>query len=145
MAVIQSKTKDWDKTAEKLEQDFFTIPENTKYQMAKEGYRLEDLEEAEKLSVQTGRKAMDLAKAKGKASEDKKWSEVVKDSEILTTEEQLGLTKEQSKQLKDRKLSREERIDVAILLLNQTFTFDEVTEELDAGKTVEELVKQDIH
>ena len=113
--------------------------------MAKEGYRLEDLEEAEKLSVQTGRKAMDLAKAKGKASEDKKWSEVVKDSEILTTEEQLGLTKEQSKQLKDRKLSREERIDVAILLLNQTFTFDEVTEELDAGKTVEELGKQDIH
>lgn len=67
------------------------------------------------------------------------------DSEILTTEEQLGLTKEQSKQLKDRKLSREERIDVAILLLNRTFTFDEVTEELDAGKTVEELVKQDIH
>ena len=117
----------------------------SKYQMAKEGYRLEDLEEAEKLSVQTGRKAMDLAKAKGKASEDKKWSEVVKDSEILTTEEQLGLTKEQSKQLKDRKLSREERIDVAILLLNQTFTFDEVTEELDAGKTVEELGKQDIH
>lgn len=145
MAVIQSKTKDWDKTAEKLEQDFFTIPENTKYQMAKEGYCLEDLEEAEKLSVQTGRKAMDLAKAKGKASEDKKWSEVVKDSEILTTEEQLGLTKEQSKRLKDRKLSREERIDVAILLLNRTFTFDEVTEELDAGKTVEELVKQDIH
>lgn len=131
--------------SEKLEQDFFTIPENTKYQMAKEGYCLEDLEEAEKLSVQTGRKAMDLAKAKGKASEDKKWSEVVKDSEILTTEEQLGLTKEQSKQLKDRKLSREERIDVAILLLNRTFTFDEVTEELDAGKTVEELVKQDIH
>ena len=145
VAVIQSKTKDWDKTAEKLEQDFFTIPENTKYQMAKEGYCLEDLEEAEKLSVQTGRKAMDLAKAKGKASEDKKWSEVVKDSEILTTEEQLGLTKEQSKRLKDRKLSREERIDVAILLLNRTFTFDEVTEELDAGKTVEELVKQDIH
>ena len=69
----------------------------------------------------------------------------MKDSEILTTEEQLGLTKEQSKQLKDRKLSREERIDVAILLLNRTFTFDEVTEELDAGKTVEELVKQDIH
>ena len=30
VAVIQSKTKDWDKTAEKLEQDFFTIPENTK-------------------------------------------------------------------------------------------------------------------
>ena len=125
--------------------NFFTIPENTKYQMAKEGYCLEDLEEAEKLSVQTGRKAMDLAKAKGKASEDKKWSEVVKDSEILTTEEQLGLTKEQSKRLKDRKLSREERIDVAILLLNRTFTFDEVTEELDAGKTVEELVKQDIY
>lgn len=145
VAVIQSKTKDWDKTAEKLEQDFFTIPENTKYQMAKEGYRLEDLEEAEKLSVQTGRKAMDLAKAKGKASANKKWSEVVKDSEILTTEEQLGLTKEQSKQLKDRKLSREERIDVAILLLNRTFTFDEVTEELDAGKTVEELGKQDIN
>ena len=108
-------------------------------------YAKKDLEEAEKLSVQTGRKAMDLAKAKGKASEDKKWSEVVKDSEFLTTEEQLGLTKEQSKRLKDRKLSREERIDVAILLLNRTFTFDEVTEELDAGKTVEELVKQDIH
>ena len=58
--------KDWEQTGRKLEQDFFTIPENTKYQMEQEGYSLDDLEQAEKLSVKTGRKAIELAKAKGK-------------------------------------------------------------------------------
>ena len=57
---------DGEQTGRKLEQDFFTIPENTKYQMEQEGYSLDDLEQAEKLSVKTGRKAIELAKAKGK-------------------------------------------------------------------------------
>ena len=139
VAKIQIETKDWEQTGRELEQAFFTIPENTKYQMAKEGYSLDDLEQAEKLSVQTGRKAIELARAKGKASENKSWSEVVKDSEILSTEEQLGLTKEQIQQLKDKSLNKEERMEVAVLLLNETYTFEEVLEKLDAGKTVEEL------
>lgn len=95
----QKKTGDWEKTAKELETAFFTIPENEKYQMAKQGYAPEDLEEAERLSTKTGRKAIELAKAKGKAADRRKWSQVVKDSEILTTEEQLGLTKEQVKAL----------------------------------------------
>jgi hypothetical protein len=78
------------------------------------------------LSIQTGRKAIELARAKGKASENKSWSEVVKDSEILSTEEQLGLSKEQIQQLKDKSLSKEERMEVAVLLLNETYTFEEV-------------------
>ena len=66
VAKIQAETNDWEQTGRKLEQDFFTIPENTKYQMEQEGYSLDDLEQAEKLSVKTGRKAIELAKAKGK-------------------------------------------------------------------------------
>lgn len=139
VAEKQVKTKDWEKTAKELEKAFFTIPENKKYQMEKEGYALEDLQEAERLSAKTGRKAMELAKAKGKASDNRKWSDIVKDSEILTTEEQLGLTKEQIQKLKDKSLEKEERVEVAILLLNASDTFDEVMKELDAGKTVEEL------
>lgn len=141
VAEQQMKTKDWEKTAKKLEKVFFMIPENEKYQMEKEGYSLEDLQEAERLSVKTGRKAMELAKAKGKISDKRKWSEVVKDSEILTTEEQLGLTKEQVQRLEEKSLDKEERVEVAILLMNETYTFDEVIQELDAGKTVEELKK----
>ena len=142
VAKIQVETKDWEKTGQDLEQEFFTIPENTKYQMEKEGYSLDDLEQAEKLSVKTGRKAIELAKAKGKASDNRKWSDVVKDSEILSTEEQLGLSQEQTQQLKDRSLSKEERLDVAILLLNETYTFEVVLEQLDAGKTLEDLTQQ---
>lgn len=141
VAEQQVKTKDWEKTAKELEKDFFTISENEKYQMEKDGYSLEDLQEAERLSVKTGRKAIELAKAKGKVSDKRKWSEVVKDSEILTTEEQLGLTKEQKQKLEDKSLNQEERVEVAILLMNETYTFDEVIQELDAGKTVEELKK----
>ena len=141
VAKIQAETKDWEQTGRKLEQDFFTIPENTKYQMEQEGYSLDDLEQAEKLSVKTGRKAIELAKEKGKTSENRQWSDVVKDSEILSTEEQLGLSKEQIQQLKDKSLSKEERIEVAVLLLNETYSFGEVLKELDAGKTVEELEK----
>ena len=143
VAKIQAETKDWEKTGRKLEQDFFTIPENTKYQMEQEGYSLDDLEQAEKLSVKTGRKAIELAKAKGKTSENRQWSDVVKDSEILSTEEQLGLSKEQIQQLKDKSLSKAGRIEVAVLLLNETYTFKEVLEQLDAGKTVKELTKQE--
>ena len=141
VAKIQAETKDWEQTGRKLEQDFFTIPENTKYQMEQEGYSLDDLEQAEKLSVKTGRKAIELAKEKGKTSENRQWSDVVKDSEILSTEEQLGLSNEQIQQLKDKSLSKEERIEVAVLLLNETYSFGEVLKELDAGKTVEELEK----
>lgn len=141
IAEKQVKTKDWEKTAKELEKEFFTIPENKKYQMGEEGYALEDLQEAEKLSAKTGIKAMELAKAKGKFSDNRKWSDIVKDSEILTTEEQLGLTKEQVKKLEDKSLEKEDRVEVAILLMNGTYTFDEMMKELDKGKTVEELKK----
>ena len=143
VAEQQIKTKDWEQTAKELEKVFFTIPENKKYQMEKEGYALEDLQEAERLSAKTGKKAMDLAKAKGKASDNRKWSDIVKDREILTTEEQLGLTKEQIQKLEEKSLEKEERVEVAILLMNGTYTFDEVMKELDAGKTVEDLKKRD--
>ena len=63
VARIQKKTNDWEKTNKQLEKQFFTIDENIKYEMQKEGYRLEDLEKAEKLSVQTGKKAMELIRA----------------------------------------------------------------------------------
>ena len=143
VAKIQAETNDWEQTGRKLEQDFFTIPENTKYQMEQEGYSLDDLEQAEKLSVKTGRKAIELAKEKGKTSENRQWFDVVKDSEILSTEEQLGLSKEQIQQLKDKSLSKAGRIEVAVLLLNETYTFKEVLEQLDTGKTVKELTKQE--
>lgn len=142
VAEQQAKTKDWEKTAKELEKAFFTIPENEKYQLEKDGYALEDLQEAERLSAKTGRKAMELAKAKGKVSDNRKWSEVVRDSEIFTTEEQLGLTKEQIQKLEDKSLDKEERVEVAILLMNETYTFDEVIQKLDAGTTVDELKKQ---
>lgn len=141
VAKIQIETNDWEKTNRELEREFFTIPENTKYQMEKEGYSLDDLEQAEKLSVKTGRKAIELARAKGKASENRKWSDVVKDKEILSTEEQLGLSRKQIKRLKDRSLNKEERLDVAILLLNETYTFEEVLEQLDDGKSVEDFMQ----
>ena len=86
VARIQKKTNDWEKTNKQLEKEFFTIDENIKYQMQKEGYRLEDLEKAEKLSVQTGKKAMELIRAKGKASDIRKWSVVVKKEELLAAE-----------------------------------------------------------
>ena len=68
---------------------------------------------------------------------------MVKDREILSTEEQLGLSKEQIQKLKDKSLSKAGRIEVAVLLLNETYTFKEVLEQLDAGKTVKELTKQE--
>ncbi|MDE6635596.1 MAG: hypothetical protein K2K09_03195, partial [Lachnospiraceae bacterium] len=76
---------------------------------------------------------------KVKSSDNREGSEVVKDSEILTTEEQLGLTKEQVQELENKSLEKDERVQVAILLMNGTYTFDEVIKELDSGKTVQEL------
>ena len=142
VAEQQKKAGDWEKTAKELEKLFFTISENKKYQMEKEGYALEDLQEAERLSVKTGRKAMELAEAKGKVWDHRKWSDIVKDSEILSTEEQLGLTKEQVQKFEDMSLEKENRVQVAVLLLNEMYTFDEVIEELGEGKTVEELKKK---
>ena len=139
VAVIRKETGDWDETGKRLDEMFFTIPENTKYQMEQEGYSLGDMKKAEELSARTGRKAMELLLAKGKASEKKDWSDIVKDSEILTTEEQLGLSKEQIQQLKDRSVKKKERVEVALLLLNKTCTFDEVLKSLDEGKTLDEI------
>lgn len=82
VAGLYIKTNDWEQTGKQLEKEFFTIPENTKYQMAKDGYSLDDIEEAEKLSVKTGIRAMELIQAKGKASDNKSWEEVKKEKGI---------------------------------------------------------------
>ena len=83
---VENVSRIYQKTNKQLEKQFFTIDENIKYQMQKEGYRLEDLEKAEKLSVQTGKKAMELIRAKGKASDNRKWSDVVKKEELQAAE-----------------------------------------------------------
>ena len=49
-------------------------------------FAMDDLEKAEKLSVQTGKKAMELIRAKGKASDNRKWSDVVKKEELQAAE-----------------------------------------------------------
>lgn len=83
VAALYVQTKDWEKTGETLEKKFFTIPENTKYQMEEDGYSPEDMEEAEKLSAQTGIRASELILAKGKASDVKSWEEVKKEKGIV--------------------------------------------------------------
>ena len=139
VAKIYVTAKDWDKTAKELEKKFFTIDENVKYQMTKEGYSLDDLEEAEKLSTQTGRKAMELIKAKGKIEDNRKWSDVVSESEILTVEGQLGLTKKQIQTLKDMSVIESDRVDIAIMILNGKCSFEEVVSMLKKGMSVEEI------
>lgn len=87
VAAIQVSTGDWEKTWKELEKGFFTISENRKYQMEQEGYSIEDLEEAEKLSASSGIKAAELIEAKGKADDGKSWEEVKKEKGI---EEEQG-------------------------------------------------------
>lgn len=139
VAKIYVETTDWEKTAKELEKEFFTIDENIKYQMTKEGYSLDDLEEAEKLSTQTGRKAMELIKAKGKIKDKREWSDVVSESEILTVEGQLGLTKEQIQTLKDMSVKENDRVDIAVMILNEKYSFEEVESMLKKGMSVEKI------
>lgn len=82
VAALYIQTNDWEQTGETLEKQFFTIPENTKYQMEEDGYSLEDIEEAEKLSARAGIRATELIQAKGRASEGKSWAEVKKEKGI---------------------------------------------------------------
>lgn len=82
VAGIRMRTGDWEETGKELEKGFFTIPENKKYQMTQEGYQIEDLNEAEKLSVRSGIKAMELALAKGRASDNRSWEEVKEEKGI---------------------------------------------------------------
>ena len=139
VAKIYVETTDWEKTAKELEKEFFTIDENIKYQMTKEGYSLDDLEEAEKLSTQTGRKAMELIKAKVKIKDKREWSDVVSESEILTVEGQLGLTKEQIQTLKDMSVKENDRVDIAVMILNEKYSFEEVESMLKKGMSVEKI------
>jgi hypothetical protein len=139
VAKIYVETTDWEKSAKELEKEFFTIDENIKYQMTKEGYSLDDLEEAEKLSTQTGRKAMELIKAKGKIEDKREWSDVVSESEILTVEGQLGLTKEQIQTLKDMSVKENDRVDIAVMILNEKYSFEEVESMLKKGMSVEKI------
>ena len=44
----------------------------------------------------------------------------------------------------NKSLDKEEQVEVAILIMNGEFTFDEVMRELDQGKAVEEMMKIDI-
>lgn len=138
VAKLKQEKKDWKKVNEELENEFFVIPEQIKYDMAQDGYDIDDLNEAESMSRRTGKKAISLAKAKGKAGK-KKWSEVVKDEEIKSAEEQLGLTKEQVKELKIEKYSEEDRIEIALLCINRNETYENIMKEIRTGKSIKEL------
>ena len=87
IAKIQVETGDWEETGKQLNDIFFRIPENTKYQMVNDGYSLDDLEQAEKLSEKTGIKAIELAERKGRIEDNRKWSDIVSDDEMLSSEE----------------------------------------------------------
>lgn len=134
----------WDNVYTKLEEAYFTIGETDKYQMAEEGYLLEDLYEAEVLARKTGRKAIELAKAKGKADEKKSWQEVFAQENVRekSIEEKLGLTVKQIKKLKKKNFTEDERIDIAILCLNRKETFEDVMKELESGKTTRDLKEE---
>lgn len=141
VAKMKQEKRDWKKVNEALERDFFIIPEQKKFDLVQEGYKIEDLYEAEAMSKRTGRKAMELAKAKGKAGE-KKWSEVVKDEEIKSVEEQLGLTDDQIQELKEKKYSEDERIEIALLCMNQKITYEDIMKELKQGKSIREMKEE---
>lgn len=81
VAKLKLDTGDWEQVNAKLDTEYFTIGESKKYQMVQEGYDLEDLNMAEKLARKTGKRALDLAKAKGKAEEKKKWTIVLEEEE----------------------------------------------------------------
>lgn len=141
VAKMKQEKKDWKKVNEALERDFFVIPEQKKFDLVQAGYEIEDLYEAEAMSKRTGRKAMELAKAKGKAGE-KKWSEVVKDEEIKSVEEQLGLTDDQIQELREKKYSEDERIEIALLCMNQKITFEDILKQLEQGKSIREMKEE---
>ena len=66
---------------------YIDMAERARMEMLHElGISCRDLEKAEKLSVQTGKKAMELIRAKGKASDNRKWSDVVKKEELQAAE-----------------------------------------------------------
>lgn len=77
VAQIKENTGDWESVYQKLKAEYFSIGETVKYQMVEEGYSMEDLNKSESLARETGRRAIDLAKAKGKANEGKEWTDVI--------------------------------------------------------------------
>ena len=55
------------------------------------------------------------------------------------------VAEQQVKTLEEKSLAKEERVEVAILIMNEAYTFGEVIEKLDAGKTVGELKKKPVN
>lgn len=142
VADMKQESDDWNEVYTRLETAYFTIGETEKYQMAEDGYLLDDLYEAEVLARKTGKRAIDLAKAKGKSSEGKKWSDVLEDTGEKSIEEKLGLTKQQVKELEKKKYSKDERIEIAILCFNRQESVEDVIRELESGKTIAEMKEE---
>ena len=142
VAEMRLEEEDWDKVYERLEEAYFSIGETKKYQMAEDGYSLDDLEEAEILARQTGKKALDLALAKGKASDNKKWSDILDTDTAESVEEKLGLTGEQIEELKKKEYSGEDRIAIALLCFNRNESFEDVMKELNSGRSIAQLKEE---
>lgn len=141
VAKMKQERGDWKKVNEELEREFFNISEQKKFQLVQAGYDVEDLYEAEAMSKKTGKKAIELVKQKGKAGE-RKWSEVVKAEEIKSVEEQLGLTEDQIEELKKKKYSENDRIEIALLCMNQKTDYEVIMRELDQGKSIQQMKEE---
>lgn len=138
---------DWDSVYTKLEEAYFSISETEKYRMAEEGYLLEDLYEAEIMARKTGKRAMDLALAKGKADEEKSWTDVLGEDAggEKSIGEKLGLTAGQVRKLKKKKYTKDERIEIALLCLNRKESFGDIMKELESGKSIGEMKEESQH
>lgn len=145
VANLKLDMEDWEAVNRKLDTEYFTIGETEKYQMSEDGFSLEDLYEAETLARKTGKRALDLAKLKGKSVENKKWSEVLSDEQKDSIEEKLGLTKEQIRSLKKKKYSQSERIDIALLCFNRQEAFEEIMKKLESGQSIVEMKEETAH
>ena len=145
VANLKLDMEDWEEVNSKLDTEYFTIGETEKYQMSEDGYSLEDLHEAETLARKTGKRALDLAKLKGKSAEKKKWSEVLSDEQKDSIEEKLGLTKEQIRSLEKKKYSQSERIDIALLCFNRQEAFEEIMKKLESGQSIVGMKEETAH
>lgn len=142
VAAMRLEEESWDQVYARLEEAYFSIGETKKYQMVEDGYLLEDLKDAETLARQTGKKALDLALAKGKSNDSKEWSDILDTDTAESVEEKLGLTEDQVEELKKKGYREEDRIEIALLCFNRNEALEDVLEELESGRSITELKEE---
>lgn len=140
---LKSELGTWEEVSLKLIEQTKKFSKEQVTELYKQGYGLQDINEAQNLAFMSDASAKELLQEKGKTNEKKSWDNIIKKHKIDTRmlAEKLGMSAEKIKELKSKGFKDNDINNIASLADSFGKDYEVISLDIAKGKTLEELNK----